>query len=99
MLARRASSASACWTWDMEKCVSRAVTLSGPSSSAAKGRLSCSVVAVFCSCRHVSIAASIWFLVKGVRTGSLVGTLEIAGDAGAIVEGGTGEVAEDTGVI
>lgn len=98
MEANRASSVSACWTCEIEKCVSRTEELSGPRSSAANGRFSCKVLAVVCRVRHVLRAVSICSLVKDVCTEGEVTEVGSVEGTDTVAEGGAAEVVEDVGV-
>ena len=71
--------------------------MSGASSKAAKGRLSCRDVAVICKFRHVVMAALICSLFNGVRATAFVVMLEVETGTGVEAEGGAEEV-EDAGV-
>lgn len=95
MEANRASSVSACWTCDIEKCVSRTEVLSGPRSSAANGRFSCKVLAVVCRARQVFRAESICSFVKDPCA---EGEEMAVGSADTAAEGGAAEAFEDVGV-
>ena len=96
MEAKRANSVSACWTWEMEKCVSKTVALSGASRRAAKGLFWWSAVAVFCSSKQVSNAVSICNGVKGSTLVDGAGALGLP--VGVSATDGSAEFVEDAGV-
>lgn len=82
---------------EMEKCV-RMVVLSGPSSKAANGLLSCAVEAVFCRASAEARAAEIWSCGSGLRLVFLEEKLS-GGWLARGVEGGCGKLAIEEGAV